>query len=45
MRRMGMDSATFSIEYFYDPRTRQISLLNGVAQSFPPGHRIKAFNR
>ncbi|WP_033328508.1 ATP-grasp domain-containing protein [Streptomyces yerevanensis] len=27
MRRVGMDSATFSIEYFYDPRTRQISLL------------------
>ena len=27
MRRIGMDSATFSIEYFYDPRTRRISLL------------------
>ncbi|MDN0197634.1 ATP-grasp domain-containing protein [Streptomyces sp. S.PNR 29] len=27
MRQIGMDSATFSIEYFYDPRTQQISLL------------------
>ncbi|MEU0897262.1 ATP-grasp domain-containing protein [Streptomyces massasporeus] len=27
MRQIGMDSATFSIEYFYDPRTREINLL------------------
>ncbi|MDO0909974.1 ATP-grasp domain-containing protein [Streptomyces sp. DT2A-34] len=27
MRQIGMDSATFSIEYFYDPRTQGISLL------------------
>ncbi|MFG2276321.1 biotin carboxylase [Streptomyces sp. WAC 01325] len=27
MRRIGMDSATFSVEYFYDPRTRRINLL------------------
>ncbi|WP_128382249.1 ATP-grasp domain-containing protein [Streptomyces cavernae] len=27
MRQIGMDSATFSIEYFYDPRTQEISLL------------------
>ncbi|MET7571780.1 ATP-grasp domain-containing protein [Streptomyces sp. NPDC005492] len=27
MRRIGMDSATFSIEYFYDPKTGGISLL------------------
>ncbi|MDK1344907.1 ATP-grasp domain-containing protein [Streptomyces sp. 378] len=27
MRQIGMDSATFSIEYFYDPRTQEINLL------------------
>ncbi|WP_371601848.1 ATP-grasp domain-containing protein [Streptomyces sp. NBC_01220] len=27
MRQIGMDSATFSIEYFYDPKTEEISLL------------------
>ncbi|NWF27355.1 ATP-grasp domain-containing protein [Streptomyces sp. PKU-EA00015] len=27
IRRIGMDSATFSIEYFYDPRTDAINLL------------------
>lgn len=27
MRQIGMDSATFSIEYFYDPKTGDISLL------------------
>ncbi|WNI26657.1 ATP-grasp domain-containing protein [Streptomyces sp. ITFR-16] len=27
MRRIGMDAATFSIEYFYDPQTGAISLL------------------
>ncbi|MFG2892504.1 ATP-grasp domain-containing protein [Streptomyces sp. NPDC048248] len=27
MRQIGMDSATFSIEYFYDPRTDEINLL------------------
>lgn len=27
MRQIGMDSATFSIEYFYDPKTDEISLL------------------
>lgn len=27
MRQIGMDSATFSIEYFYDPKTSDISLL------------------
>lgn len=27
MRRIGFDSATFSVEYFYDPRTGRISLL------------------
>jgi biotin carboxylase len=27
MRQIGMDSATFSIEYFYDPRTQSINLL------------------
>jgi hypothetical protein len=27
MRRIGFDSATFSVEYFYDPQTQEISLL------------------
>ncbi|GHH86406.1 hypothetical protein GCM10018793_58170 [Streptomyces sulfonofaciens] len=27
MRQIGMDGATFSIEYFYDPRTDEINLL------------------
>ncbi|MET7905047.1 ATP-grasp domain-containing protein [Streptomyces sp. NPDC005355] len=27
MRQIGMDSATFSIEYFYDPQTDEINLL------------------
>ncbi|MDQ1040792.1 biotin carboxylase [Streptomyces sp. V3I8] len=27
MRRIGFDSATFSVEYFYDPKTQEISLL------------------
>ncbi|MFI6124498.1 acetyl-CoA carboxylase biotin carboxylase subunit family protein [Streptomyces sp. NPDC051064] len=27
MERIGMDEATFSIEYFYDPKTQDISLL------------------
>lgn len=27
MRQIGMDSATFSIEYFYDPKTGDVSLL------------------
>ncbi|WMD07198.1 acetyl-CoA carboxylase biotin carboxylase subunit family protein [Streptomyces sp. FXY-T5] len=27
MRQIGMNSATFSIEYFYDPRTQEINLL------------------
>ncbi|WP_328898053.1 ATP-grasp domain-containing protein [Streptomyces sp. NBC_00236] len=27
MRQIGMDSATFSIEYFYDPKTEEVSLL------------------
>ncbi|MEU5716077.1 ATP-grasp domain-containing protein [Streptomyces sp. NPDC020403] len=27
MRRIGMDEATFSIEYFYDPSTGQVKLL------------------
>ncbi|WP_327293974.1 MULTISPECIES: ATP-grasp domain-containing protein [unclassified Streptomyces] len=27
MRQIGMDSATFSIEYFYDPRNDEINLL------------------
>lgn len=27
MRQIGMDAATFSIEYFYDPETDEISLL------------------
>ncbi|CAL9371425.1 ATP-grasp domain-containing protein [Streptomyces levis] len=27
MRQIGMDSATFSIEYFYDPHTQEINLL------------------
>ncbi|MFE9911657.1 ATP-grasp domain-containing protein [Streptomyces clavifer] len=27
MRQIGMEAATFSIEYFYDPKTRDISLL------------------
>ncbi|MBT2677106.1 ATP-grasp domain-containing protein [Streptomyces sp. ISL-14] len=27
MRQIGMDAATFSIEYFYEPRTQEISLL------------------
>lgn len=27
MRQIGMDGATFSIEYFYDPRTGEVNLL------------------
>ncbi|MFD7750410.1 acetyl-CoA carboxylase biotin carboxylase subunit family protein [Streptomyces sp. NPDC059698] len=27
MRQIGFDTATFSIEYFYDPKTRDVSLL------------------
>lgn len=27
MRQIGMEAATFSIEYFYDPRTREVNLL------------------
>ncbi|MFH8974943.1 acetyl-CoA carboxylase biotin carboxylase subunit family protein [Streptomyces sp. NPDC017890] len=27
MRRIGFDSATFSVEYFYDPKSQDISLL------------------
>ncbi|MFC8535917.1 acetyl-CoA carboxylase biotin carboxylase subunit family protein [Streptomyces sp. NPDC057249] len=27
IRRIGMDAATFSIEYFYDPKTGRVSLL------------------
>ncbi|MGW0336355.1 ATP-grasp domain-containing protein [Streptomyces sp. NPDC003011] len=27
MRQIGFDSATFSVEYFYDPKTQEISLL------------------
>ncbi|MFD5074110.1 acetyl-CoA carboxylase biotin carboxylase subunit family protein [Streptomyces sp. NPDC058371] len=27
MRRIGFDSATFSVEYFYDPKTQEIGLL------------------
>ncbi|MFJ8503785.1 acetyl-CoA carboxylase biotin carboxylase subunit family protein [Streptomyces avermitilis] len=27
MRQIGFDSATFSVEYFYDPRTQQVALL------------------
>ncbi|CAM5540914.1 ATP-grasp domain-containing protein OS=Streptomyces violarus OX=67380 GN=FHS41_007564 PE=4 SV=1 [Streptomyces violarus] len=37
MRQIGMDSATFSIEYFYDPKTQSINLLE-INPRHSPSH-------